>query len=74
MPGIVEMLNDVQQTAYRVISRTSLDGLPFDAIEKDEPVKIIKKFSLICFVNIFGFCIMGNNFHLHSMSRMKTKD
>ena len=46
------------------MSRTALDGFPFGDVEKDELVKIIKKFSKLFFVEVFGFCIMGNHFHL----------
>ena len=46
------------------MSRTALDGFPFGDVEKDELVKIIKKFSNLFFVEVFGFCIMGNHFHL----------
>ncbi len=64
MPRIARMLNGGEQTVYHVISRTALDGFPFGDIEKEELVKIIKKFGIIYFVDIFGFCIMGNHFHL----------
>ncbi len=64
MPRIARMLNGGEQTVYHIISRTALDGFPFGDIEKEELVKIIKKFSIIYFVGIFGFCIMGNHFHL----------
>src|SRR5210317_177420 len=46
------------------MSRTALDGFPFGDVEKDELVKIIKKFSGLFFVEVFGFCIMDNHFHL----------
>ena len=46
------------------MSCTALDGFPFGDVEKDELVKIIKKFSNLFFVEVFGFCIMGNHFHL----------
>jgi REP element-mobilizing transposase RayT len=46
------------------MSRTALDGFPFSNVDKDELVKIIKKFSKLFFVEVFGFCIMGNHFHL----------
>ncbi len=64
MPRIARMLNGGEQTVYHVISRTAFDGFPFNDIEKDEFVKIIKRFSVIYFVDIVGFCIMGNHFHL----------
>jgi putative transposase len=38
--------------------RTALDGYPFGDVEKDELVKIIKRFSRLFFVNVFGYCIL----------------
>jgi hypothetical protein len=46
------------------MSRTALDGFPFEDVEKDELVKIIKKFSKLYFTEILGFCAMGNHFHI----------
>ena len=46
------------------MSCTALDGFPFGDVEKDELVKIIKKFSKLFFVEVFGFLFMGNHFHL----------
>jgi len=44
------------------MSRTALDGFPFGNVEKDELVKIIRKFSKLFFVDVFGFCVMSNHF------------
>jgi REP element-mobilizing transposase RayT len=46
------------------MSRTALEGFPFGDVEKDELVKIIEKLSRLFFVEVFGFCVMGNHFHL----------
>ena len=46
------------------MSRAALDGFPFEDVEKDELVKIIKKFSKLYFTEILGFCAMGNHFHI----------
>jgi REP-associated tyrosine transposase len=46
------------------MSRTALDGFPFGAAEKDVFVKIIQKYRKLYFVEVLGFCIMGNHFHL----------
>jgi hypothetical protein len=43
------------------MSRTALDGFPFGDVEKDELVKIIKKFSKLFFVEVFGFCFTQLN-------------
>jgi putative transposase len=64
MPRIRRLVNGEEKTAYHIMSRTALDGFPFGDVEKDELVKIIKKFSKLFFVEVFGFCIMGNHFHL----------
>jgi REP element-mobilizing transposase RayT len=64
MPRTRRLVNGGEKTAYHVMSRTALDGFPFGDVEKDELVKIIKKFSNLFFVEVFGFCIMGNHFHL----------
>ncbi|WP_217640388.1 transposase [Desulfoluna spongiiphila] len=53
-----------QKAAYHVISRTALDGLPFGKVEKDALVRIIKRFSAVYCVDVLGFAIMGNHFHL----------
>ena len=64
MPRTRRLVNGEEKTAYHIMSRTALDGFPFGDVEKDELVKIIKKFSKLFFVEVFGFCIMGNHFHL----------
>ena len=64
MPCTRRLVNGEEKTAYHIMSRTALDGFPFGDVEKDELVKIIKKFSKLFFVEVFGFCIMGNHFHL----------
>ena len=53
-----------EPTAYHVISRTALDGFPIGDVEKDYYVSLITRLSKIYFVKIFGFCCMGNHFHL----------
>ena len=64
MPRTRRLVNGEEKAAYHIMSRTALDGFPFGDVEKDELVKIIKKFSALFFVEVFGFCIMGNHFHL----------
>ena len=64
MPRTRRLVNGEEKTAYHIMSRTALDGFPFGDVEKDELVNIIKKFSNLFFVEVFGFCIMGNHFHL----------
>ena len=60
-----------EATVYHVISRTALAGFPFDDIEKDFFVDLVKKLSKVYFAEILGFCFMGNHFHL--LARMFPK-
>ena len=53
-----------EPTVYHVMSRTALDGFPFGDVEKDYFVGLIKRFSRLYFAEVFGFCCMGNHFHL----------
>ena len=64
MPRIPRMKIEDQPTVYHIISRTALPGLPIGDVEKDFLVDQIKNFSEISFVEIMGYCIMGNHFHL----------
>ena len=66
MPRIPRMVrtDSGQKTVYHVMSRTALDGLPFKNAEKDELVRVIKRFSMIYAVDVLGFAIMGNHFHI----------
>ncbi|MGD9212758.1 MAG: transposase [Desulfobacteraceae bacterium] len=64
MPRIARMLRTGEQTVYHVMSRTALDGFPLGPVEKDYLVNLIKQLSRLYFVEIIGYCIMGNHFHL----------
>jgi REP element-mobilizing transposase RayT len=44
--------------------RTSLDGFPFEDIEKDRMVEIIRRASKLYFSEILGFCIRRNHFRI----------
>jgi REP element-mobilizing transposase RayT len=46
------------------MSRTALDGFPLGDVEKDFMLDLIRKYSDLYLVDILGFCIMGNHFHL----------
>jgi len=54
------------------VSRTALDGYPIKDEDKDYMVDIIRKFSKLFFVDILGFCVMGN--HLHLVCRVYPED
>ena len=64
MPRYARFTRPDKQTVYHVISRTALPGLPINDIEKDHLLTIIRYFARIYFVDVLGFCIMGNHFHL----------
>ncbi len=64
MPRTARLINKEEKTAYHLMSRTALDGFPFGDVEKDMLVEIITKISNLFFVDVFGYCIMGNHFHM----------
>jgi REP element-mobilizing transposase RayT len=57
------MLRTGEQTVYHVMSRTALDGFPLGPVEKDYLVNLIKQLSRLYFVEMIGYCVMGNHFH-----------
>jgi REP element-mobilizing transposase RayT len=46
------------------MSRTALDGFPLGDIEKDFMLDLIRRYAALYLVEILGFCLMGNHFHL----------
>ena len=64
MARYARLTNTSDKTCYHIMSRTALSGFPFEDLEKDEFVRIVKRFSSVYFVEVFGFCIMGNHIHL----------
>ena len=64
MARIPRILITGDPTVYHIISRTALEGFPLADIERDFLVEQIKKASQLWFVEILGFCCMGNHFHL----------
>ena len=64
MPRSTRLTIPDQKAVYHVMSRTALDGFPFQDIEKDRMVEIIRSLSAVYFTEILGFCIMGNHFHI----------
>ncbi len=66
MPRYARMIIPEEKTCYHLISRTALDNFPFGDVEKDEFVKIIKKFSSIYF---FSF-----DFGLEEFGKMSRKE
>ena len=64
MARIPRMLVTGEPAAYHVMSRTALDGFPLMDVEKDFLVNLIRAKSRLYFVEIIGFCVMGNHFHM----------
>ncbi len=64
MARIPRMLVTGEPTAYHVMSRTALDGFPLGDVEKDFLVNLIRAKSRLYFVEIMGFSVMGNHFHI----------
>jgi len=57
------IIND-ETAVYHVMSRTALDGFPLGDIEKDFMLDLIRRYSKLYLVEILGFCLMGNHFHI----------
>ncbi|MDY0040050.1 MAG: hypothetical protein RBS57_07030 [Desulforhabdus sp.] len=53
-----------EPAVYHVMSRTALEGYPLDDADKDFFVSQVVKLSKLYFAEVFGFCCMGNHFHL----------
>ena len=64
MPRTQRMIIDDQSTVYHVMSRTALDGFPLGDIEKDYMLDLIRRYAALYLVEILGFCLMGNHFHI----------
>ena len=64
MSRIARMLRPDKSTVYHVISRSALSGFPLSAADKDHLVFLLRKQSKLFFVDVLGFCMMGNHVHL----------
>ena len=53
-----------EPAVYHIMSRTALDGFVIGDVEKDYFLSLIKKISSAYFVEVYGFCLMGNHLHL----------
>jgi len=49
---------------FCVMSRTALDSFPLGDIEKDFMLDLLRQYASLYFVEILGFCLMGNHFHI----------
>ena len=66
------MLVKSEHGIYHVMSRSALDGFVLGDVEKDYLFSLIKKYSGIYFVEVLGYSIMGNHFHM--LVKMKLDD
>jgi len=64
MPRTQRLKISDETTVYHVMSRTALDGFPLGDIEKEFMLDLIRRYSALYFVEILGFCLMGNHFHI----------
>jgi putative transposase len=64
MSRSARMLRSEKPTVYHVISRTTLPGLPLSDADKDHLVHLLQKYAAMFFVDILGYCMMGNHIHL----------
>ena len=64
MPRIARFTRESKSTVYHVISRTALQGLPIRDVDKDYLLGLIKRLSTLYCVDVLGFAILGNHFHL----------
>ncbi|SDB55844.1 REP element-mobilizing transposase RayT [Desulfonatronum thiosulfatophilum] len=72
MGRIARFVRNDSSTIYHIMSRTALDGFPLQDIEKDHLMAIVARLSNFYFVDLLGFCLMGNHFHL--VVRMHTEE
>jgi len=64
MPRLPRLLLPDSPIVYHVISKTALDGLPFDEVDKDDFVRRLKHLARVYFTEMLGFCMMDNHFHI----------
>jgi putative transposase len=64
MSRSARLLRSEKPTVYHVVSRTTLPGLPLSDADKDQLVHLLQKFAAMFFVDVLGYCMMGNHIHL----------
>jgi len=62
MPRIARLIVKGEPAVYHVISRAALDGFVLGDVEKEYLLKLIKDLSSVYFVEVLGFCLMGNHY------------
>jgi len=64
MPRTTRLIINDETAVYHVMSRTALDGFPLGNVEKDFMLDLIRRYSSLYLVEILGFCLMSNHFHI----------
>ncbi len=64
MPRIARLVVKEEEAVYHIISRTVLEGYVLGDVEKDFLLQHIRQLSRVYFAEVYGFCIMGDHFHL----------
>jgi len=64
MPRGPRLLIEEEPAVYHVMSRTALVGYVLKDAEKDYLVNLLQRLSKVYFVEMLGYCIMDNHFHL----------
>ncbi|MFZ5570500.1 MAG: transposase [Thermodesulfobacteriota bacterium] len=64
MPRSARIVIPDEPAVYHVMSRTALAGYPLADVEKDFLMDLIRRLGRAYFAEVFGFCIMGNHFHM----------
>ncbi|MCF6267922.1 MAG: transposase [Desulfuromusa sp.] len=64
MPRKPRLIVEGEAAVYHVMSRTVLDGYVLGDAEKDHLLQLVQHYSSVYFVDVMGFCLMGNHFHL----------
>jgi putative transposase len=64
MSRSARMLRSDKPTIYHVVTRTTLPGLPLSDADKDHLTHLLQKYTAMFFVDILGYCMMGNHIHL----------
>ncbi len=73
MPRMQRMQIVDEPTVYHVINRTALPGLPMGEDEKAFLLQMLQRLVSKYFIEIFGFCFMGNHFHLLLRTRPESE-
>ncbi len=58
------LLVEEEEVVYHVITRTALEGFVLGDIEKEFLVDLITWMSSVFFTDVYGYCVMGDHFHL----------